>query len=65
MDFSLIKRFRLANGRAFQFRFEMFNALNHANMFVHSDNTDLSSTTTVTGFKDGNRRIQLGFKYEF
>mgnify|MGYP003352245339 CR=1 FL=1 len=64
-DFSMIKRFRFAGGRAAQFRLEMFNVFNHANMFVHGDNLDISGTTMVTGYKAGERRIQLGFKFEF
>ncbi len=34
-------------------------------MYVHADSADVSSATPVTGYKDGNRRMQLGFKFEF
>ena len=44
---------------------DIFNVLNHANMLVHTENADLSSFSTITGYRDGNRRAQLGFKFEF
>jgi hypothetical protein len=34
-------------------------------MYVQAANADLASTDMVTGYKDDNRRIQLGFKFEF
>jgi hypothetical protein len=34
-------------------------------MYVNSGNADISSFTEITGYKDGNRRIQLGAKFEF
>ena len=38
---------------------------NHANMYVNASNADISSFTEITGFKDDNRRIQIGAKFEF
>jgi tetratricopeptide (TPR) repeat protein len=54
-----------ADVRAMQLRFEAYNVFNHANMYVNSGNADVSSFSEITGFKDGNRRIQLGAKFEF
>lgn len=65
VDFALSKRFLMGPSKAIQFRWEIYNLFNHANMFVNSANADVSSFSTITGFKDGNRRMQLGFKFEF
>jgi outer membrane receptor protein involved in Fe transport len=65
VDFLMSKRFRFGTNKAFQFRFEAYNLFNNANMYVHADSADVSSVTSITGFKDDNRRMQLGFKFEF
>ena len=64
VDFSLSKRVRFGT-QAVQFRVEAYNLFNHANMFVQSGNADVSSFSEITGNRDGNRRIQLGLKFEF
>ncbi|MFN8093504.1 MAG: TonB-dependent receptor [Vicinamibacteria bacterium] len=65
LDLTLSKRFRVGERYALQFRVEAYNVFNHANMFVYTSNADVSSYTELTGYKDGNRRIQLGAKFEF
>jgi outer membrane receptor protein involved in Fe transport len=65
LDLGLSKRFRFGDRYALQLRFEAYNVFNHANMYVNSGNADVSSFSEITGFKDGNRRIQLGAKFEF
>jgi outer membrane receptor protein involved in Fe transport len=65
LDMSLSKRFRFGSRYAVQLRFEAYNVFNHANMYAQAANADISSFTTITGFKDDNRRIQLGAKFEF
>ena len=65
VDFGFSKRFRFGTNYAAQVRLEVYNLFNHANMFVRADAADIASTDMVTGYKDGNRRIQLGFKFEF
>jgi outer membrane receptor protein involved in Fe transport len=65
VDFLMSKRFRFGARYAAQFRLEAYNLFNHQNMYVHADSADVSSATTITGYKDGNRRMQLGFKFEF
>jgi|KBSMisStaDraftv2_1062788.scaffolds.fasta_scaffold01084_14 outer membrane receptor protein involved in Fe transport len=65
VDFLLSKRFRFGGHYAAQFRFEAYNLFNNANMYVHADSADVSSATQITGFKDDERRMQLGFKFEF
>lgn len=63
VDFSLSKRFRFGT-RAAQFRAEAYNLFNHANMFAQTGDAEVS-LGAINGFRDGNRRIQLGFKLEF
>ena len=48
-----------------QVRLEAYNLFNHANLYVNAGNADNSSFSTITGYRDGNRRIQLGAKFEF
>jgi outer membrane receptor protein involved in Fe transport len=65
LDLSLSKRFRFGDRYALQLRVEAYNVFNHANMYAYTGNADLSSYSEITGYKDGNRRIQLGAKFEF
>jgi outer membrane receptor protein involved in Fe transport len=65
VDFGLSKRVRFGGTRAVQFRVETYNLFNHPNMYVNSGVTDLASYDFIPGYKDGNRRIQLGLKFEF
>ena len=51
VDFLLSKRFRFGNRYAAQFRFEAYNLFDHANMYVHADSADVSSATTITGYR--------------
>jgi hypothetical protein len=64
---SIGKRFRFGTKAALA-RFEMYNLFNHANMYLNSSSTFVStpgSNSRVTGFRDDFRRVQLGFKFEF
>ena len=65
VDFLMSKRFRFGTHYAAQFRLEAYNVFNHQNMFVHTDAADVSGSTAITGYKDGNRKMQLGFQFEF
>jgi hypothetical protein len=64
VDFGLSKRVRFGT-RAVQFRIEAYNLFNHANLFPNTGTADVSSFTEITGLKQGNRRVQLGAKFEF
>jgi hypothetical protein len=64
VDFGLSKRVRFGT-RAVQFRVEAYNLFNHANLFPNTNTADVSSFTEITGLKQGNRRVQLGAKFEF
>ena len=65
LDLSLSKRFRMGDRYAVQLRVEAYNLFNHANMFAQTGDADVSSFDKIYGYKDGNRRIQLGAKFEF
>jgi hypothetical protein len=65
VDLGVSKRIRFGPNYAVQFRLEAYNLFNHPNMYVYADQADLYSTDTITGYKDGNRVLQLGFKFEF
>jgi hypothetical protein len=65
VDLSMSKRFRFGDRYAVQLRFEAYNVFNHSNMYANASNADISSFTEITGFKDDNRRIQIGAKFEF
>ena len=64
LDLIVGKRFRFGS-KAANIRLEMYNLFNHHNLYVNSDRADISSFTTITGYRDDVRRMQLGFKYEF
>ena len=51
VDLSLNKRFRFGDHYALQLRLEAYNVFNHANMYAVTGNADISSFTTITGFK--------------
>ncbi|MBI4475335.1 MAG: carboxypeptidase regulatory-like domain-containing protein [Acidobacteria bacterium] len=63
-DLSALKRFQVEEGKSLQFRFEIFNALNHANFYPLSTTFD-SSNFGTTGVAYDGRQIQLGLKYLF
>jgi outer membrane receptor protein involved in Fe transport len=64
VDFGLSKRVRFGT-RAVQLRLEAYNLFNHANLFANTETADVSSFTEITGSRAGNRRLQLGAKFEF
>jgi outer membrane receptor protein involved in Fe transport len=64
IDFGLSKRIRFGT-KAVQLRLEVYNLFNHANLFANTNTADVSSFTEITGSKAGNRRVQLGAKFEF
>jgi outer membrane receptor protein involved in Fe transport len=64
VDLVLSRRVRFGT-RAVQFRGEAYDLFNHANMYPHADTADVSAADFVGGYKDGNRKVQLGVKFEF
>ena len=65
VDLGLSKRVRFGDGYAVQFRLETYNLFDHANMFANSGDADISSFDAIFGHRDGNRRMQVGVKFEF
>jgi len=65
VDFVAGKRFYFAGNRAVMARLEVYDLFNHHNMYAHTDAADVSGATSVTGYLKDNRRMQLGFKFEF
>jgi hypothetical protein len=64
VDLGVSKRIRFGH-YALQLRGEAFNVFDHANMYVNSSAADISSATAITGYRDGNRRMQVAAKFEF
>ena len=77
VDAIFSKRVGLGATRALQLRLETYNLFNHANLFVRQDGVDVSSSTRILAFRgdtgpsdgalqgDGQRRIQLGVRFDF
>lgn len=65
LDASVAKMVRINDRYALQFRAEMFNALNHANLFIVGAEADISSTEFITAKRLGRRQAQLAIKFVF
>lgn len=77
LDASFVKRFRFGSRTAASVRIEVYNLLNRANWYVVDDAADISSDTQVLAVRgytgpsgygrpgDGQRRVQIGFRFEF
>jgi TonB dependent receptor len=72
LDTSLLKTFRITETKSIQLRGEFFNVLNHANLFLVNNNTDISGTAYIpatrglptTGVPE-RRNVQLAAKFIF
>jgi hypothetical protein len=64
-DISLFKNFPIHERMKLQFRFEMFNALNHANFSNPAATLTTSSFGNITSTSTPPRNIQLGAKFLF
>lgn len=65
VNLALSKRFFFTERSNLQLRVEAENVFNHANLSVNGGEADISSTNTITAFKDGRRQIQLGLRFTF
>jgi len=63
-DFTLMKKFALAEKQSLQFRAEFFNLVNHPNFSIPDRTVTSPGFGTITRAKDG-RQIQFGLKYNF
>jgi len=64
VDLSLHKAFRIAEGKTFDFRVDMFNAFNHPIFTTPDATADSPSFGQVLGTGDP-RNMQLGFRFTF
>ncbi len=65
LDYSLTKNFPIAERVKFQFRFETFNLLNHANFSNPSATINTGAFGTISSTATSSRNIQLGGKLVF
>jgi len=69
------KQFRLGGSSVIQLRVEAYNAFAHANLNVNLADNDISNTLIVHAARgytgtigvpgDGQRRVQVGLRFEF
>jgi hypothetical protein len=64
VDAALFKNFQITEGQRIQLRFETFNTLNHANLFITGGEAEVN-TGYVPAFFDGRRNVQIALKYIF
>lgn len=64
MDFGLGKNFRITEGARFQFRADMFNALNHTNFTSISTNIEAANFGRFTNTA-GARQVQINARFQF
>jgi outer membrane receptor protein involved in Fe transport len=64
INLSLYKNFSIRERHRVQFRWEVFNTLNHANFDVPSNNVNQPNAGTITQAKDP-RLMQFGLRYLF
>ncbi|MFN0105789.1 MAG: carboxypeptidase regulatory-like domain-containing protein [Bryobacteraceae bacterium] len=69
INVALLKNFRVAEKRSFQFRYELFNILNHANFQLPERQFNALGGGLITGVTDrgrgGPRVMQAALKFEF
>jgi hypothetical protein len=64
-DFSLLKRFRITETHNAQLRADFFNLTNTRNFGIPESRINSANFLNQWGQDGGNRRIQLGFRYQF
>jgi len=64
IDGAVHKNFRVAEGKQIQLRFEVYNVLNHANLFIDGGEAEVNNGF-VPAFFDGRRNVQIAAKFLF
>lgn len=64
-DASILKKFQTTEGTYFQFRFEVFNLLNHVAFGAPNVQVTSSSFGTITSQANRPRQIQIGLRFVF
>jgi Carboxypeptidase regulatory-like domain len=65
LDFALFKNFTIREQSALQFRWELFNALNHANFAFPSATINVPATAGQISSAAAGRQMQFGLKFTF
>lgn len=65
VDASAAKRFRLTERVGLQFRFELFNALNHPQFGLPGSTIGVGGVATITSTQRANRQIQFALRLSF
>jgi len=65
LDLGIYKNTRINERLNTQLRFEMYNALNHANLFLDTGNADWAAANYINSYNSGNRNVQLAIKFLF
>ncbi|MFN7948493.1 MAG: carboxypeptidase regulatory-like domain-containing protein [Blastocatellia bacterium] len=65
LDTGIYKKFFLTEKYSLQFRAEMYNTFNHANLFTSASEVDISSLDFVPAYRNGRRHVQLALKFIF
>jgi outer membrane receptor protein involved in Fe transport len=66
LSLGVYKNFKLTERLKMQFRGELYNAFNHANLFLNGGNVDVSAGNgNIGAFKDGLRNVQLAVRLTF
>ncbi len=65
LDFGIYKNTKVTERCTVQFRTELFNAFNHANMYILGDQTDVWAVNYVPARRNGRRNIQMALKLIF
>jgi hypothetical protein len=64
LDGAVHKNIRIAEGKQLQLRFEVYNVLNHANLFIDGGEAEVNNGF-VPAFFDGRRNVQIAGKFIF
>ncbi len=65
LDVGLARIVKIREKYGLQFRAEIFDAFNHANLFIVGSEADISSTDFVSAKRFGRRQVQLALKLVF
>jgi len=64
-DMGIYKNFKLTETKRLQFRGEMYNMYNHANLYLISGSNDVYANSYIPAERRGNRNVQLALKFIF
>ena len=65
LDFGIHKNFAITERYNLEFRAEMFNAFNHANLLANTGSAEVNSQPYIPAMFSGHRNIQLALRFKF